>query len=129
MQKWHVFFSQETCSLQLITQGMVTDSEITLTLSKKNGWPESLVILSLNPFLFNTNSSILVFQSILLLLLFFFFFFFLLYRAALPAPTGSQARGRIGATAAGLHHSHSNAGSKLSATYTTAQDNAGSLTH
>ena len=26
---------------------------------------------------------------------------------------GSQARGQIGATAAGLHHSHSNAGSEL----------------
>ena len=39
---------------------------------------------------------------------------------------GSQAQGRIGAAAASLHHSHSNMGS---ATYTTAQGNAGSLTH
>ena len=38
---------------------------------------------------------------------FFFFFFF-------PTASGtSQARGWIGATATGLHHSHSNAGSKL----------------
>ena len=38
---------------------------------------------------------------------------FLLFRAALVAHGGSQARGRIGAIAAGLHHSHSNAGSEL----------------
>ena len=37
----------------------------------------------------------------------------LLFRAALVAYGGSQARGRIGATAAGLHHSHGNAGSEL----------------
>ena len=43
----------------------------------------------------------------------FFFFFFLLFRAA-PAPYGdSQARGQIGAIAAGLHQSHSNLGSEL----------------
>ena len=34
------------------------------------------------------------------------------FRAALAAYGGSQARGRIGATAAGLCHSHSNSGSK-----------------
>ena len=38
-----------------------------------------------------------------------FFFFF---RAALMAYGGSQARGQMGATAAGLHHSHSNGGSQ-----------------
>ena len=47
--------------------------------------------------------------SILLSLLLLFLFF----RAALVAYGGSQARGRTGATAAGLHHSHSNAGSEL----------------
>ena len=36
------------------------------------------------------------------------FFFFLPFRAAPMAYGGSQARGPIGATAAGLHHSHSN---------------------
>ena len=35
-----------------------------------------------------------------------FLFFFLHFRAAPPAYGGSQARGQIGATAAGLHHSH-----------------------
>ena len=40
----------------------------------------------------------------------FFVFFF---RIALMAYGGSQARGHIGAVAAGLCHSHSNAGSKL----------------
>ena len=33
------------------------------------------------------------------------------FRAALAAYGGSQVRGPIGAVAAGLHHSHSNAGS------------------
>ena len=37
---------------------------------------------------------------------FFFFFFFLLFRAALEAYGVSQARGQIGATSAGLHHSN-----------------------
>ena len=36
-----------------------------------------------------------------------------LFRAALVAHGGSQARGPIGAVAAGLCHSHSNVGSKL----------------
>ena len=40
----------------------------------------------------------------------------------------AQARGPIGAgaVATGLHHSHSNARSELSATYTTAYGNTGS---
>ena len=41
----------------------------------------------------------------------------------------SQARGLIGAIAAGLYHSHSNARSKSSLTYTTAHGNDGSLPH
>ena len=41
-----------------------------------------------------------------------FYFIFLLFRAE-PAPRGgSQARGQIGVVAAGLRHSHSNAGSE-----------------
>ena len=35
------------------------------------------------------------------------------FRAALMAYGGSQARGRIGAIAAGLHHCHSNARSEI----------------
>ena len=42
---------------------------------------------------------------------FFFLFVFCLFRAAPAAYGGSQARGSVGATAAGLHPSHSNAGS------------------
>jgi len=46
--------------------------------------------------------------------LFFFFFFFLVFSRAAPAAYGgSQARGLIGAVAAGLRQSHSNTGSKL----------------
>ena len=43
---------------------------------------------------------------------FFFFWSFLSFRAAPMAYGGAQARSLIGATAAGLHHSHSNARSK-----------------
>ena len=42
----------------------------------------------------------------------FLFCFVLLFRATPVAYGGSQARGRIRATAASLHHSHSNAGSE-----------------
>ena len=42
-----------------------------------------------------------------------FFCFFLLFRAALAACGGSQARCPIRATAAALPHSHSNMGSEL----------------
>ena len=41
------------------------------------------------------------------------FFFLLLFRAEPTAYGHSQARGPIRATAASLHHSHSNRGSKL----------------
>ena len=40
-----------------------------------------------------------------------FMYLFLLLRATRTARGRSQARGHIGATAAGLHHSHRNAGS------------------
>ena len=54
--------------------------------------------------------------------------FLRLFRAAPAAYGGSQARGQIRATAAGLRHSHSNARSKvLTVTCTTAHGNAGSL--
>ena len=43
----------------------------------------------------------------------FLFFFFWLSRATCMAYGGSQARSQIGPRAAGLHHSHSNAGSEL----------------
>ena len=42
---------------------------------------------------------------------FFLFLIFGLFRAVLVVYVSSQARGPIGATAAGLHHSHSNTGS------------------
>ena len=58
-----------------------------------------------------------------------FFFFSGSFRAAPAAYGGAQARGLIGAIAPSLHHSHRNARSEPSATYTTAHGNAGSLTH
>ena len=56
---------------------------------------------------------------------FSFFFFFLLLRAVSIAYGGSQARGQIGATAAGPQHRIP----AMSATYTTAHGNARSLTY
>ena len=46
-------------------------------------------------------------------LFFFFLFFFGLFKAAPAAYGGSEARGPVGATAAGLRQSHSNSGSEL----------------
>ena len=55
-----------------------------------------------------------ILQSLMDNLLFFLpFFFGLFFRAAPVAYGGSQARRRIGTVATGLHHSHSNARSKL----------------
>ena len=53
-------------------------------------------------------------------------FFCLFFRAAFVAYGGFQAKGRIRAVAAGLHHSHIRA---MSVTHTTAHGNDGSLTH
>ena len=59
-----------------------------------------------------------------------FFLSFFFFRAAPAAHGGSQARGRIGAAAASLHHSHSHTGSQLRLPpFGTAHGNAGSLTH
>ena len=45
---------------------------------------------------------------------FVYLFIFCLFRAALEAHGSSQARGRIGATAASLHHRHKNVESEPS---------------
>ena len=68
--------------------------------------------------------------KVFLFLLLFFFFFFVFCLLSFWGHTWGIWRflGWIGATAAGLHHSHSNGGT-TSVTYTTAQGNAGSLTH
>ena len=47
-----------------------------------------------------------------ILFIYLFLVFFAISWAAPAACGGSQARGRIGAVATGLHHSHSNAGSE-----------------
>ena len=58
------------------------------------------------------------------------FFVFCLFRAAPKAYGSSQARGRIGATAAGLHHSSRQRQIRAaSAIHTTAHGNTGSLSH
>ena len=57
----------------------------------------------------------LIFIAVLLILFTFFFVFFFPLAISWAAPLaygGSQARGLIGAVAAGLHQSHSNTGSE-----------------
>ena len=66
------------------------------------------IFISLNRLL-EFHSSALAF-FLFLLILFLFIYLCLLFRAILVIYGGSQARGQIGATAAGLRHSHSNAG-------------------
>ena len=60
---------------------------------------------------------------------FFFLLIFYFFRGIPVAYGSSQGRGWMGATAAGLHHSHSNMGSKPHVTYTTTQGTTSSLTH
>ena len=57
---------------------------------------------------------------------FFFFFFLVFFRAALTSYGSFQARGQIGATAAGLHQIQIQV---VSATYTIAHGSARSLTN
>ena len=58
------------------------------------------------------------------------FFFFFVFLGPHMAYGGSQARGLIGAVAAGLHHSHSNTRSEPHLqTYTTGHSSAGSSTN
>ena len=57
----------------------------------------------------------------------FIYLFIHLFMATLAAYGGSQARGQIGA--AGLHHSHSNAGSGASLPPMRGYGNTGSLPH
>ena len=67
----------------------------------------------------------------LLFFIIIIFNFLLFLGLHLAVYASSQARGQIGASAAGLRHSHSNAGSepRLWATPHTAHGNTGSLTH
>ena len=60
----------------------------------------------------NTSLKNFNFRETLVPFFIFIFYFFCLSRAAPEACGGSQARGLIGAVAAGLRHSHSNLGSE-----------------
>ena len=62
-------------------------------------------ILALMP---DSNPSIYIYIYI-----YIYYYYYCLFRAAPAAYGGSQARSQIGAVVAGLHHSYSNAGSKL----------------
>ena len=95
---------------------------------------------SLAPFLPNLNSptcfslacffSLFLFFSYFVVFISMIFFFFNLFRAAPVTKGSSQARGRIRAVVAGLHHSHSSTRSEPHlSTYTTTHRNARSLIH
>ena len=62
---------------------------------------------------FGMNFFFVDFLCAIRIYLFIYLKFYLLFRAVPVAYGGSQARGPIGAVAAGLHHSHSNVGSGL----------------
>ena len=67
------------------------------------------------PVSWNNYSSLISFLFLKIISFFLSFFFFFggdLFRATLTTYGSSQSRVRIGAVAAGLHHSHSNMGSK-----------------
>ena len=88
-----------------------------------------IVCLSL---FFPVENKVLCRKGFLSLSLFFFFFFglFAISWAAVTAHGGSQARGPVGAIAAGLRQSHSNAESELRLQPTPQlTGNTGSLTH
>ena len=61
--------------------------------------------------------------------LFIYFCLFAFSRAAPAAYGGSQARGQIGAAAAGRSHGNARRYEHVSVTYATAHGNARSLTH
>ena len=80
------------------------------------GMPYLLLIyfvscLSLDPEYNSVMLSVLL-EYFSLILFFFFFCVCGLFRAILAGYEGSQARGQIGAVAAGLHHSHRHAESE-----------------
>ena len=78
----------------------------------------------------NTSLKNFNFRETLVPFFIFIFYFFCLSRAAPEACGGSQARGLIGAVAAGLRQRHCNVGSKLHLRPTPQlTSNARSLTH
>ena len=88
----------------------------------------SMAIFVTHSIFYSANNQAINFQGMnspkSLLLLLLLLLLLCLLKAAPVAYGSSQARGRIGAAAAGLYHSHSNVGS-----YTTAHSNAGFLTY
>ena len=72
----------------------------------------SFYLYSLEPC--HTYNCSYLFERLIVLVVVFLFWFFCLFRATSTACGGSQNRGLIGATAAGLRHNHSNLGSEPS---------------
>ena len=94
---------------------------MSLQYSKKMQYPQSTIKRGMSILTGMYNHHHGQFQSIfitaknlgLLFFFFFFFFTFCLFRAVPVAHGGSEAKGQIGPTATGLHHSQSNVGFKL----------------
>ena len=74
--------------------------------TKHHRHPKNPRMPSCNHCLFIPRVTIIIYNSLKI-----HFFFFAFLRATPEAYRRSQARGRIGVAAAGLHHGHSNAGS------------------
>ena len=77
-----------------------------------------MVRVLISPHFLSQDESLIVlfYTEVMGGLFFLFFLFFGLFAISWAVPAaygGSQARGRIGAIAAGLHQSHSNSGSEL----------------
>ena len=111
-------FPVPTCFLTHLTQTGLTRERKFLALGMESGWGDEATL----PLIQKAESQRHLALALMTpqqrppplscyAFLFSFSSFFL--RAAPAAHGGSQARGQIRATAAGLHHSHSNAGSQL----------------
>ena len=107
------------CELQVTYPRLVPHLQASASVSSSVKWAENnLTIVRIhwgNIIYLMYCCMRLLFNMLFLVCLFHFCFLvfcFFLFRATLSAYGGSQARGRIGAAAIGLSHSHSNVGSE-----------------
>ena len=120
---WHSGLRIWHCCSCGISRSSESDSLSGLRTSLCLFWPDSSASLGLSLSL-SSHWIGYAWFFILISFLFSFLFFF-----GFSGTHLQHMEVLTGAIAAGLHHSHSNTGSKLWPTYTTAHSNAGSLTH
>ena len=105
-EEWVVLFQSSPGPQERLTTSVVSSQSFQISDIKR------LVSSCLIQFYFNNYQSLQPWHPVGCRVDLFFVFFFLLFLWAAPeAYGGSQARGQIGALAAGLRQSHSNAGS------------------